>query len=429
MAEKKTKGKKGAAKSASKTELMAWEKQQKWLEENGLAGLVMYCEDYVDMNVELVSTGLPGFDRLLHSGKPVVDEHGDVVDLVYGMPRGRDVEFWSRNPEVCKTTTMLQCIAAFQHTIDPKTGVGMQTAIIDTEKTIDEPYLNLNGVITRPDPSRPWLFPVRIMRPTVKMDTDQNIDIAAEQIFNALTTLNRRMDIIGIDSIAAIQLKADKEKTSDENVQVGGIAQKMSQHLARNTNKRATCVWLNQTRSKVGAYSPSGGEVLTTMGGRGLPFYCSIRVEFSMVKKLEISGSDQPPYGMLIQAYTNKNKMSPPFRKCLMTYLFGKTLSPVADYVRLALENGVIVKKKGWFTFGPEDNPIAKINGERNVYDFFDANPDKYTILKHAVDNNGEIPSASEDEIEEIIGMESVPEPPAETPDAEDEGEAEGASA
>lgn len=421
----KTKGGAKKKKNATTQELAAWEKQQKWLDEAGMAGMIQFCEDYTDMEVELVSTGLPGFDRLLHAGKPIKDEHGDVVDLLHGMPRGRDIEFWSRKAEVCKTTTMLKVIAAWQHTIDPKTSLGLQTAIIDTEKTIDEAYLNLNGVVTRPDPSRPWLLPVRIMRPTCPMDTDENIDIAAEQIFNALTVLNKRMDLIGIDSIAAIQLKADKEKTSEENGQVGGISLKMSQHLARNTNKRATNIWINQTRSKIGAYSPQGGEVLTTMGGRGLPFYCTIRVEFSLIKKLETSNKEEPPYGILIQAYTEKNKISPQYRKCLMTYIFGKSLSPIADYVRLGIDNGILIKKKGWFVFGTEENPIAKVQGERNLFDFFDVNPDKYELLKAAVDNDGEIPDGTTDELEELTGMEPVAgaeEPEMPEPDAEAAG-------
>ena len=306
------------------------------------------AENITDMSVECTSTGFPQLDVVLHS-------------QLKGLPHGRDIEIFSKEPEVGKTSLGLQILANWQR-------LGKRTLIIDVERTITREFLNQLGIVTNTDD--PNIVAVRISRPSDAL--------TAEQVLDLIHDSSKVFDLIVVDSIGAMDIKANLEKDSDEAAKIGAMALLLSNFLKKNVAKRATVIWINQTRQIVGGYNPTGQIRYSTMGGRALPFFGSIRIDLSMVEKLK--DAEDNVYAMKIKAYTMKNKVSPQFKQALLTYMMGEGFSVVYDYFDMALKFKLIEKKSGWYQFGD-----VRVQGELNFYQRMKSNPDLLDAIKNAI--------------------------------------------
>jgi recombination protein RecA len=144
--------------------------------------------------------------------------------------------------------------------------------------------------------------------------------------------------------------------------------------------KRATVVWINQTRQVVGGYSPAGqGPRYATMGGRALPFFGSIRLDLSVIEKLKDSKEDV--YAMKVKVYTQKNKVSPQYKSAVLTYVMGEGFSVIYDYFDVALKMKVIDKKGSWYIFGDH-----KIQGDLSFYHKMKEDPEFFEEIKQAIE-------------------------------------------
>src|ERR1700741_4617522 len=85
-------------------------------------------ENITDMSVNCTPTGFPQLDVILHR------------DLK-GLPHGRDIEIFSKEPEVGKTSLGLQILQHWQ-------SLGKRTCLIDVERTITIEFLNQLGIVT-----------------------------------------------------------------------------------------------------------------------------------------------------------------------------------------------------------------------------------------------------------------------------------------
>ena len=241
---------------------------------------------------------------------------------VGGYPKGRIIEIYG--PESSgKTTLALHAIAESQKQ-------GGIAAFIDAEHAFDRFYAHKLGVdtdnllVSQPD------------------NGEQALAIADQLISSAA------VDIIVIDSVAALTPKAEIEGDMGEN-KVGLQARLMSQALRKLTatisKTKTTCIFINQLREKIGVMF---GNPETTTGGNALKFYSSVRIDIR--KKESIKNGDEV-IGNTVKVKIVKNKVAPPFRKCEFDIMFGTGISRSSELVDLGTSLEILKKSGSWFSY------------------------------------------------------------------------------
>lgn len=327
---------------------------QKDLAEAGLAGFFRKVLDREDMNVEVLTTGLPRLDQILHAKK-------------LGLPRGRRIEIYSKDPEVGKTSVALQIGSHWQ-------SLGQKVAIVDIEDTITEDYLVQLGYVLNPDKSS-GLFPVYVAK---GFNEETGEVLTAEEIADKVGAISKIVDLVIIDSLAALAKRADLERDPNDAAQPGGVGKILYDHCRKNTHTRATSIWINQALPQIGVFSPAGIKYKTS-GGNAIPFFASIRLELRLVEKLK--RGDDDIYGVVIDVYTAKNKVSPPYKHVKLTYLNGEGFSNIFDLWTSAVEAKIIEKSGAWFSF--KDDRLGQ--GELKSYEVVKNNPELQKKIQEAL--------------------------------------------
>ncbi len=246
-----------------------------------------------------------------------------------GYPKGRIIEIYG--PESSgKTTLAIHAIAEAQK-------AGGIAAIIDAEHAFDRSYAKALGVdletllISQPD------------------NGEQALEIADNLIRSGA------VDIIVIDSVAALTPKAEIEGEMGEN-KVGLQARLMSQALRKltaNISKTNTCcIFINQLREKIGIMF---GNPETTTGGNALKFYASVRIDIR--RAAQIKDGDEA-LGNRVKVKIVKNKMAPPFKKAEFDIVYGEGISRSGEIVDLGVELDIIKKSGSWFSYN--DSKLAQ---------------------------------------------------------------------
>ena len=276
----------------------------------------------------------------------------DLALGVGGYPRGRIIEIYG--PESSgKTTLALHAIAEAQK----KNGIA---AFIDAEHAFDRFYAEKLGIdvdnllISQPD------------------NGEQALAIADQLIRSSA------VDIVVIDSVAALTPKAEIEGTMGEN-KVGLQARLMSQALRKLTSEisktNTTCIFINQLREKIGVMF---GNPETTTGGNALKFYASVRLDIrrstSVKKGDEIIGNH-------VRVKIVKNKVAPPFRRAEFEIMFGEGISKAGEIIDLATNLDIVKKSGSWFSY--EGNKLAQ--GRDAVKALLKDNPDLMAELEEKI--------------------------------------------
>lgn len=335
-------------------------------------GSIMRLGDEVQHTVAVIPTGILPLDVALGIG---------------GVPRGRIVEIFG--PEGGgKTTIALHILAEAQKN-------GGIAAFIDAEHALDPRLAASIGV----DTSNLYLS-----QPD-----------SGEQAFYIIDTLVRSgtLDLIVVDSVAALTPKAEIDGKMGESTQVGLHARLMSYALRRLTAAIAksgtTVIFINQLRSQIST-GYNNGPSETTTGGRALKFYSSVRIEVRRSKQVTQANV---VIGHELNIKVVKNKLAPPFRTAHTTLIYGKGVPKGMAVLDMALDRDVLKRKGSWIAYKGES--IAQ--GKESAATYLEKHPELMEEIKKEVlqkvaaglgvvpepENEEESSEALEDNVEALL--------------------------
>lgn len=302
----------------------------------------------------LLKASESGAVRYLSTGMAPIDDL-----LMGGIPYGRSTMIHG-DYSTLKSYIALCAIAQCQK-------AGGVAALIDTERSFDEAWAVSLGVDTD----------------SLIMPAPAHIETGEKAVDTAEMMLRNEIDLLVVDSVAAMLPKAEHEKSMDQGGQMLRQAAFLSKALRKLTaaNRNTAILWINQTRVNPGI---TFGNNEAIPGGKALPYYCTYILGLykgAQVKEevpVFVNNADGNPVkknikkttGFQIRALLYKSKLNQPGREETFTYSVKQ--GAVDDWSYLAnkcLGLGLLGYDKGkWWT--PEDSlrmPVGQFRGHLPV--------------------------------------------------------------
>lgn len=284
-----------------------------------------------------VSSGSINIDHLI-GGVLAPDKSGP---LCPGYPRGRITEIFG--PEASgKTTLTLEAIVEVQRK-------GGNAMFLDFEHALSHKYAKDLGVD----------FESRRLMLYQPDNMEQGLDMMRLGLLTGV-------DLIVVDSVAAMVPKAEMEKNFEDPNKIGVLALKLAQALPKivkflkpsEKNPLGTAViFINQTRALISTsgYGGGGGGD-TTAGGKALKFYAYLRLQTTCIRTERIVFKDpvtkkekKVPFGSHTQVKVVKSKIDAKQGQTADIFIrYGQGI----DDLYTIIESGVahkVIKKTGTF--------------------------------------------------------------------------------
>lgn len=355
-----------------------------------------------------VPTGSFNVDMLI-GGTPLKD-NGKVL-ICPGFPRRRITEVYGAESSG-KTTLALSAIAQAQK-------AGGMALLIDFEHSIDLVYAQKLGVSLDDDK-------LQVYQPDTMEDGLKMLYIG----------IVGGVDIIVVDSVAAMVPKAEFDKNFDQSAKIGALAAKFStelpkfvswlhKHPADKPGHPGTAlVLINQTRALINTSNPYGGagDSENTSGGKALKFYAYERLRLARIKSEFVERKDKMsgkvrrfPYGNVTDVKVVKSKIDA--KQGHSTQIFIRFGTGIDDYLSV-IETGVVqrlIKRDGkFYTFSGE-----RFQGKDRLRSYLIANPEIYeqvrSKLVEAVNSSAVVDELGEDdELIEGLDLDAVSQEDAE---------------
>lgn len=210
--------------------------------------------------------------------------------------------------------------------------MGEVGAVVDAEHSFDAKLARIQGidldklVFVQPDSG------------------EQAIDVAEALIRSG------QISCLVFDSVAAMQPLSVMESSMDQQF-VGRQAAMLSRGIPKLVtalrNSRCACIFINQIRTKPGAYAPHGMTPTAPTGGFALPFYASVRIEVRRGRELKD--------GELVTGYeqrfkTVKNRTWRPKLSGSCDIYYGIGVDNIGELATLAVETGLVKKAGSWLS-------------------------------------------------------------------------------
>lgn len=319
--------------------------------------------------------------------------------LCPGYPRGHITEIYGKEASG-KTTLALESIVEVQR----QGGVAM---FLDFEHALAHKYAKDLGVNF--DKQRLLLY------------QPENMEQGLDMIRLGLAT---GIDLIVVDSVAAMVPKAEMEKNFEDASKIGIVALKLAQSLPKivkflkphERNPKGTAlIFINQVRALISTGPARGGGGDGTAGGNALKFYAYLRLKATGIRTEQISIRDpmtqkekKAPFGTHTQVKVIKSKIDAKQGQTADIFIrFGQGIDDVYSTIESGVAHHLI--KKGGATY---DLNGRKFQGREKLRAFLLEDQKAFSELQGAVleairskaeDDPTLAVQAGEDEVDAII--------------------------
>lgn len=318
-----------------------------------------------------VSSGSMTIDYII-GGVLAPDKSGP---LCPGYPRGRITEIYG--PEASgKTTLALEAIVEVQRQ-------GGSAMFLDFEHALSHKYARDLGVDF--DPERLMNYQPENMEQGLEM---MRVGLAAG------------VDLIVVDSVAAMVPKAEMEKSFEDPSKIGILALKLAQALPKlvrmmkpNPEKNplgTAVVFINQTRATISTsgYGGGTGGGDGTAGGKALKFYAYLRLQTTCIRTERIKLKDvvskkekNIPFGSHTQVKVVKSKVDAKSGQTAEIFIrYGKGIDDIYTLIESGAAHRVIKKTGAFFEVDGQ-----KYQGRERLRSYLEADKAALQALQAAV--------------------------------------------
>lgn len=194
------------------------------------------------------------------------------------------------------------------------------------------------------------------------------------------------------DSVAATSVRFEMENDFGKAMMgrhANIISQGMRKFMRTIAKNRICCIFLNQTREKLGVMF---GDKETTFGGKALGFYASVRIQLKIGQKIKEDGKI---VGIESKATVVKNKVAVPFLSAKLPIYFGHGIDDSLASFQYLEDAGLLIKSGRSFTI--KDSGLPEFS-KQSWFDFYEKH--YVAIAKLIMDT--QLTDSSDDEEEDL---------------------------